>query len=713
MREANPAGAPPRPAGGDPLAPLFEPITVLPGVGPRLAASLGRLVRPQAADGARALDLLFHLPSHALDRRPIEGVERAPTGGRVTLALRVDRHLPPPPGGRHPYRVRCWDGAHFVHLVFFKARQAYLSQILPEGETRLVSGLLTRYGVEWQIAHPDFIGAPAELERGGPLHPVYPSVQGLARNTLRRASRAALALVPGLPEWLDPGFRRSEGWPSFGEALARLHRPDEPDDLLPGSAPRRRLAYDELLASQLALGLVRSRDRRLPGRSLRGDGALRRRVLAALPFRLTGAQERVAGEIAADMARPRRMRRLLQGDVGSGKTVVALLAMLNAVEAGAQAALMGPTEILARQHAATLGRLLTPLGLPLDLLTGRETGRARARVLEGLASGRTRVAVGTHALFQEGVAWRDLALAVVDEQHRFGVHQRLNLVGKGADADLLVMTATPIPRTLVLTAYGDMDVSRLDEKPPGRAPVRTTALPRSRTDEVVRAVGRALEAGERLYWVCPLVEESEVTDLAAAERRYAQLRELFGARVGLVHGRMAGPDKDAAMAAFALGQTGLLVATSVIEVGVDVPEASVMVVEQAERFGLAQLHQLRGRVGRGARRSSCVLVYGTPLGGQARARLKILRETEDGFRIAEEDLRLRGPGEVLGTRQSGLPELRLAELGRDADLLAAAWDDVRLVLERDPRLEGPRGRALRLLLRLFERREAVAYLGAG
>jgi len=407
------------------------------------------------------------------------------------------------------------------------------------------------------------------------------------------------------------------------------------------------------------------------------------------------------------------MLRLLQGDVGSGKTLVALMAMAHVVEAGAQAAMMAPTEILARQHFSRIAPLAETAGLRIALLTGRDKAAERARTLEQLAAGHIDIAVGTHALIEEGVVFRDLALAVVDEQHRFGVHQRLALGEKGAAADILVMTATPIPRTLVLTYFGDMDASSLTEKPAGRQPIDTRAVPSERIGDVIEAIGRAMQNGARIYWVCPLVEESETTDLAAATERHADLKRIFGKKVGLVHGRMKGTDKDEAMARFQRGDTQILVATTVIEVGVDVPEATIMVIEHAERFGLAPLHQLRGRVGRGEARSSCILLYKGPLNENAKARLETLRETEDGFRIAEMDLKLRGEGEVLGTRQSGAPGFRIARLDVHAHLLGAARDDGELILRNDPDLKSARGRALRVLLYLFGRDEAVRLLRSG
>jgi ATP-dependent DNA helicase RecG len=530
-----------------------------------------------------------------------------------------------------------------------------------------------------------------------------------------KAVAAALERVTDLPEWLDPAYRAKHSWMSWKDSLLALHKPERDVDLAPEALTRQRLAYDELLANQLSLALVRAHMRQQSGRATAAgaDGRLRRKVLATLPFKLTGSQEQAVAELLADMNKPARMLRLLQGDVGSGKTVVALLAMTAAVEAGSQAALLAPTEILARQHFATIEPLARAAGIEARLLTGRDKGAARNRILDELASGEAQIAVGTHALIQDDVAFRDLAFIVVDEQHRFGVEQRLALAAKGKATDVLVMSATPIPRTLTLTAYGDLDVSRLTEKPAGRQPVDTRTVPLDRLVEVSDAVARAMDKGERVFWVCPLVAESEAVDLANAEERYALLSKMHPGRVGLVHGKMKAAEKDAAMADFAAGGTQLLVATTVIEVGVDVPAATVMVVEHAERFGLAQLHQLRGRIGRGSQASRCILLYAAPLTETAKARLKILRETDDGFRIAEEDLRLRGAGELLGTRQSGLPEFHIADLAIHGELLAVARDDAALIMARDPGLKSPRGEALRVLLYLFERDAAVAYARAG
>jgi ATP-dependent DNA helicase RecG len=589
----------------------------------------------------------------------------------------------------------------------------YLKRLLPVGEVRVVSGRVDKFQGMLQMAHPDYALPPEQAANLPPVEPVYPLASGVQPKVLAKAIQAALTRAPDLPEWIEPALMRREGWPGWKAALTSAHAPRSEADLSPATSARRRLAYDELLANQLAVALVRMKQRKLPGRALAGGGRLRRTALAALPFALTKSQEQAIDEVLADMSGADRMLRLLQGDVGSGKTLVALMAMLNAVEAGAQAAIMAPTEILARQHHATIEPLARAAGVPLALLTGRERGKARDEILAGLADGSIPMAVGTHALVQEAVAFNDLGLAVIDEQHRFGVEQRLELARKGKGAHTLVMTATPIPRTLMLTAYGDLDVSRLTEKPAGRKPVDTRVLPADRLEEVVSAVRRAVAKGAKVFWVCPLVEESEAIDVAAAEERHRHLADLFGGRVGLVHGRMKGADKDRVMAGFSGSEVDILVATTVIEVGVDVPDATVMVIEHAERFGLAQLHQLRGRVGRSDKPATCLLVYQGPLGETATARLKILRETEDGFRIAEEDLRLRGAGELLGTKQSGLPEFRLADLAEHADLLQIARDDARLLLERDPKLAGERAEAIRTLLYLFERDAAARTVRSG
>ncbi|HUC62576.1 MAG TPA: ATP-dependent DNA helicase RecG [Alphaproteobacteria bacterium] len=688
------------------LFPLFKPITSLPGVGPRIGKLYGRL------GIERVLDLLWHLPVAIIDRRYAPKIAEAIDGQFATLTVWVDRHEAPRTP-RLPYRVRCRDETGFMALVFFHAQPDYLEKTLPVGAQRVVSGRLEKFRDELQITHPDRIGTLDELDQIKSVEPVYPLTTGLTLRTVGKAMRAALDTAPELPEWIDAAYMKREGWAPWRAALRAAHTPKESEDTSLATPWRARLAYDELLANQLAVALVRAHLKRLAGRPIKGDGHLRAKAIAALPYALTKSQEQAVADIVRDMAGETRMLRLLQGDVGSGKTVVAFMGLLNAVEAGAQGAIMAPTEILARQHFATIAPLAQAVGVRVALLTGRDKGRPRQVVLDGLRDGSIGIAIGTHALFQEEVEFDDLVLAVVDEQHRFGVHQRLMLASKGRALDLLVMTATPIPRTLLLAAYGDMDVSRLTEKPAGRKPIDTRTIPLERYDEVIEALKRALAKGAKIFWVCPLVEESELVDLAAASERHAELSARFPGKVALVHGRLKSSAKDAAMEAFAHGAAQILVATTVIEVGVDVPDATVMVIEHAERFGLAQLHQLRGRIGRSDKPATCLLLYAAPLGQAAKARLAILRETEDGFRIAEEDFRLRGPGEMLGTRQSGMPEFRLADLAAHEQFLTAARHDARLALERDPDLKSPRGEALRVLLYLFERDGAVKYLRSG
>ena len=686
-------------------------MTALKGVGPRIGKNIERLA------GEQIVDLLWHLPSGIVDRRYSPSLSDLEPGRVATLEVTVGRHHPPPVNNRRiPYRIACHDASGEITLVYFHGRKDYLTNALPEGETRLVSGTAELYDGRLQITHPDMVGKPDDRDSIMRVQPVYPLTEGVTQNVIGKAIAGAIERSPELPEWLDPAFLRERGWNDWRASLLAAHKPESGRDLLPGTVARTRLAYDEILASQLAISLVRAHVRRQPGRPTAGDGHLRERARSALPFTLTGSQVQANGEIAADMASDHRMLRLLQGDVGSGKTVVALMAMLTAVEAGRQAALMAPTEILAQQHYATIEPLAREAGVECLLLTGRDKGKAREAMLARLVSGEVPLAVGTHALFQDDIAFADLALAVVDEQHRFGVHQRMLLADKGKDVDVLLMTATPIPRTLMLAAYGDLDESQLRDKPAGRKPVRTTTASIERMEDAVSGVRRQIDGGGKVFWVCPLVEESESVDVAAATARHTALQERFGDRVGLVHGRMSGKEKDAVMARFAGTDSpplDILVATTVIEVGVDVPDATVMIIEHAERFGLAQLHQLRGRIGRGSREATCLLLFGREIGETARERLRVLRETDDGFEIAEQDLRLRGAGDVLGTRQSGLPEFRLVDLDAHTELLAIARDDARLVVERDPELKSARGDALRTLLYLFERDAAVRYARTG
>ncbi len=699
------------------LDPLFAPAVSLPGIGPRLAPLLDRLIgEPERL--ARVIDLLFHLPHGGISRDLKGSIAEAPIGEPVTVGGTVVQHRPSPPGkNRAPYRVIIEDETGDIALVFFNATRARLEKLLPVGERRFVSGKIELWDGRRQMVHPDRILDERGLAALPPVEAIYAQTEGVTSRMLGKFVQVALPRIPALPEWQEPHWLSRKNWPDFATALSTLHQPDDAaqlsEEALIASPARQRLAYDELLASQLALAIARARMRRLKGRDNTGKGELATRIEAALPFALTDGQRRAIAEIRADLASGHRMLRLLQGDVGSGKTVVALLSMAYVVESGRQAALMAPTEILARQHYERLRPQVEAAGLSIALLTGRDKASERRAVLNGLSDGSIQIAIGTHALFQEGVVFKDLGFAVVDEQHRFGVHQRLALGAKGEAVDILVMTATPIPRTLSMTLFGDMDVSVLDEKPAGRKPIATRLVSSERLEEVIGALGRAIAAGDSIYWVCPLVGESEAVDLAAAEERFEDLQKYFGDKVGLVHGQMPGKDKDEAMEHFIAGETKILVSTTVIEVGVDVSAATVMVIEHAERFGLAQLHQLRGRVGRGDRPSSCLLLYKGPLSPVARARLEMMRETEDGFRLAEEDLRLRGEGEVLGTRQSGLPGMKLARLDWDRDLLAAARDDARMIVDKDIALQSPRGEALRTLLYLFDRDSAIRLLRAG
>ena len=684
---------------------LFRALTSLPGVGPRNAKLFEKLI-----GGPKVLDLLWHLPVDFIDRRFSPTVSEAPEGRIATMELTVIEHIPNPRRNL-PYRVRARDDSGVITLTFFHAKKEWIQKQLPDREKVIVSGKVEFYQGNPQMVHPD-IAKPEERATLETIEPIYPLTAGVTNKTVRKAMQGALGFIQKLPEWLDDSYKTKNKWTDWHKALERVHTPESEQELLPENPLRQRLAYDELLANQLTLALVRNRQRRINGRGFDGDGSLRDPFKANLPFELTGAQARALDEIYKDMIEPARMMRLLQGDVGSGKTVVAALAMLNAVETGAQAALMAPTEILARQHAETLKPWLDALGVRYVTLTGRDKGKTRETLLQQIRSGAAQVVIGTHAIFQDTIEFADLGLAVIDEQHRFGVHQRLSLSSKGKGTDVLVMTATPIPRTLTLTAYGDMDVSRLDEKPPGRKPVETLLIPNEKIDGMIDGLERKIKEGARVYWVCPLVEESEVLDLSAAEERFDILRYRFG-KVGLVHGRMKPQEKDEVMQRFAAGDLDVLVATTVIEVGVNVPEATIMVIEHAERFGLSQLHQLRGRVGRGGDQSYCFLLYSGPLGETAKERLSVMRETEDGFLIAEKDLKLRGGGDILGVKQSGLPQFKLADLNVHGELLATARDDAQLIMDKDPELETERGKALKTLLYLFERDQAIQYLRSG
>ncbi|HQP19467.1 ATP-dependent DNA helicase RecG [Phenylobacterium conjunctum] len=686
------------------LFPLYAPVKTLKGVGPRVAPLLEKLAGPIVRD------VLFLAPHSVVRRRPAT-VASAVEGEVQTFQVEIDEHQKPR-GPQQPWKLRAFDGTGFLTLVFFGGFGGSVAEKNPVGAKRLVSGKVERFGAELQMPHPDYIVAPERAAEIPELEAVYPATAGLPARTVRRFAHEALDRAPDLTEWQDPAWLERQGWPSWKEALIRLHSPATEADLQPTALHVRRLAYDELLAHQLAMAQRKADRRREPAAKI-AAAPLADGVEAALPFKLTNAQRRALSEIRGDLASGERMSRLVQGDVGSGKTVVAMLAMADVAAGGGQSALMAPTEILARQHFETLSGPLAAQGIKAVLLTGRDKGAGRAEKLRALAGGEVQVAVGTHALFQDEVAFHRLQFAVIDEQHRFGVAERQRLQAKGEATHLLAMSATPIPRTLELTLYGDLDVSRIDEKPPGRTPVATRAVPMGRVEEVEARLRAVVAEGAQAFWICPLVSESELVDLKAAEKRAEELRHRIGPTVGLVHGKMTGAEKDAVMADFADGKIGVLVATTVVEVGVNVPNATIMVIEQAERFGLAQLHQLRGRVGRGRRESSCVLLYDPPLSETAQKRLDILRRTDDGFQIAETDLELRGGGDALGLKQSGFPAYVFADPFAHRDLIAVAGDDARLILARDPQLKSPRGQAVSVLQELFDWRPASPLKDAG
>ncbi len=689
------------------LWPLFAELKTLDGIGPKTAQALAQI----GVETPR--DLLYTLPYSGIDRRLRETVQGADLPGTLTVKVRIGQHRPAARKGG-AYRIEVDDARMRFQLVFFHARGDYLKKVLPEGETRIVSGRVELFDGVPQMVHPDHIVEPDEITGLPEFEPVYPLTAGVTQKLMVRAVTDALHRLPDLPDWIDPAQAAKEGWVDWASAMRQAHAPQNAGDLAQTAPARLRLAYDELMAHQLTLALARADRRRQRGKITNGKGQLRQKVLASLPYRPTGAQQRAMEDIAEDMAKPERMNRLLQGDVGAGKTLVAFMALLTAVEAGGQGVMMAPTEILARQHLDGLKPLADEAGVVLELLTGRDKGSERSAKLAALARGDIQILVGTHAVFQKDVEFADLRLAIVDEQHRFGVRQRLELGRKGQGADVLVMTATPIPRSLALAQYGDMDVSVLDEKPPGRLPVKTALVSTERLDEVVDHLRKAVAEGRQAYWVCPLVEESENSDLVAAEARFQRLRAALGDDVvGLVHGQMPPADKDAAMARFVAGETGVLVATTVIEVGVNVPNASIMVIERAEIFGLAQLHQLRGRVGRGTAASTCLLMYQPPLSETGMKRLTTMRETEDGFRISEVDLEMRGAGDLIGVAQSGLPRFRIADLERQSALMSVAQSDARLLLSEDPDLTSPRGQAARLLLWLMRQDEAIRLISVG
>ncbi len=683
------------------LYPVFAEISSLKGIGTKTVKLLNNLL-----GGNKIIDLLLHLPSNVVDRSYRPKLKDAIPGRICTIKATVVEHIPPR-SRNQPYKVILDDGSEQITLIFFKIYADSIAKNLPLGATRIISGKVDVFNGRLQMTHPDYIAAENEAYKIPSFETIYPLTAGISTKMLNKYMEQALLLLPNLPEWLDEKFVKQHEWDDFKSALTHAHNPKYKSDLEPYSKHISRLAYDELLANQLALAIVRERVRKQAGLVIKGNGLLRKKLLEKLPFTLTNAQKNVLAEIYTDQADAFRMLRLVQGDVGSGKTIVALFAMLNTIEAGMQAAIMAPTEILAKQHFETIAPLCDDIGVKTALLTGKTKTKERKQILEDLSLGKINILIGTHALFQDDVTYKNLGLAVVDEQHRFGVHQRLSLSNKGNKSDVLVMTATPIPRTLLLTAYGDMEYSKIDQLPEGRKPVDTRVLPVTKLSETVAALKRKIDEGTRAYWVCPLVEESEKSDLAAAEARFADLQKIFGDKVGLVHGKMKEKEKDAVMEKFKNGELKLLVATTVIEVGVNVPEATIMVIEHAERFGLSQLHQLRGRVKRGINPATCLLLYSYPLSETARERLNIMKQTEDGFIIAEKDLELRGGGEILGTKQSGFANFKIADMEYHKNLLVIANQDAKLVINKDPNLQSPRGQALRVLLYLFEKDDSV------
>lgn len=687
----------------------FTHVTSLKGVGDKVGDALTR------AMGPRIRDLVLTPPSNLIDRTHRPTIAGALDGEIATFEVTVGTHIAPSARNR-PYRVRVYDETGDMTLTWFKAYPQSMLKLMPEGSRRLISGKCEVFNAELQMTHPDYVLDIEKAEELPELETLYPLTAGLGQKMARKSIAGALDKVlngPDLGNWLDPAFETQQDWPSYRDALTLLHRPEHPVDIKEDSPIRRRLAYDELLAKQLAMALVRERNRGQGGQALSAKGDYVQDVLKGSPFPPTGAQARAFDEIKTDMASPDRMSRLLQGDVGAGKTFVAALACAYAAEAGVQVALMAPTEILARQHVETLRGFLEPAGLTVEGVTGRDKGKSREALATGMAEGYIDVIVGTHALFQDKTEFKNLGLVIIDEQHRFGVRDRLRLTEKGAATDLLVMTATPIPRTLALTSYGDLDISILDEKPAGRVPIETAILPLARLDSVIDGVGRAVKAGNQVYWVCPLVEDSEVLNLSSVEDRHRQLTAMFGNRVGLLHGRLSPAEKESMSLRFKAGEFDILVATTVIEVGVDAPNATIIVIEHAERFGLAQLHQLRGRVGRSDKKSSCLLLYQAPLSVNGKARLEIMRQSEDGFLIAEKDWELRGSGDLLGAAQSGVPRFTLANLDRHKDLLETATQDARLLVQMDPALTSSRGLAARNLLYLFEQDYGIAMMRAG
>jgi ATP-dependent DNA helicase RecG len=686
------------------LYPIFSPIDNLSGIGPRFSSLIKGLC------GDKIVDLIWHFPTNIIDRRCNVPLKYAENNKLWTGCVKIIEHIPSK-GKKQPYRIVVQDKTEQLILTFFKVYTSSILKQFPVGETRIISGKIEKFNNQLQMSHPDYV--TINHEQMPQVEAIYPLTAGISNKMINKLMLQALSCIPQLPEWHNEKLLEKNNFPSFNIAIQQIHNPQHFDDLSPNSSARKRLAYDELLANQLSLAIVRERLKKQKGRSLENSGILKQKLIKELPFNLTSAQQRVISEIESDLFSEYRMSRLLQGDVGSGKTIVALLTMLNAVECHKQSAIMAPTEILASQHYETISELCNKINVKTEILTSNIKGKKREILLEKLQNGEIDILIGTHALFTEDVKFNDLAYIIIDEQHRFGVKQRLSLSNKGNSCDILVMTATPIPRTLVLTQFGDMEYSKIDELPAGRQPVTTNVMPITKIHDVVEALQRKLKTNTQAYWVCPLVEESEKVDLSAAKERFESLQKIFGSQVGLIHGKMKENEKNTIMQEFKQGKLKLLVSTTVIEVGVNVPSATIMIIEHAERFGLAQLHQLRGRIKRGNEASSCILMYGFPISDISRSRLNIMKQTEDGFIIAEEDLKLRGGGEVLGTRQSGFTNFKIADLSIHGDLLLTATKDAALILRNDKNLESTRGQALRTLLYLFEKDLAIKTYNAG
>ena len=686
---------------------LFGDLNNLPGIGPKTVINLKNL------SIEKPRDFLFNLPFSVLDRLPVSSIRGVSASKIVTVEVLVKAHKI----GRSrasAYRVTVQDTEVSFQLVFFNARKEYLENLFPVGERRIISGKLEFYDNIPQIVHPHHVKKINEEKAIVRFEPVYPLTSGVSQKLMFGTINGLLEKLPKLGEWIDHELLKIKGWPSWQDALKSAHCPVSADGASNTNPARLRLAFDELFSHQLSLSIARNKIKRSKGRANISTGIFQTKVINNLPFKFTEDQKLSIRDILHDLKKPERMNRLLQGDVGSGKTIVAFIGLIAAVEAGGQGAIMAPTEILARQHFETLLPLAEKAGISLSLLTGRDKGNSRRSKLAALKDGETNIIIGTHALFQADVAFQDLRFAVVDEQHRFGVNQRLELGKKGSVVDLLIMTATPIPRSLALAQYGDMDISIIKQKPPGRKPINTALISDVRIDEVVDKLKKSIANGAQAYWVCPLIEESEVLHYTAAERRFEQLRAKLGEGVvELVHGKMSSETKDKIMDRFVSGNTKLLVATTVIEVGVNVPSANIMVVENAEKFGLAQLHQLRGRVGRGSNQSTCLLLYKEPLNISSRKRLSILRETEDGFKISEVDLNLRGSGDAIGTAQSGLPRFRMANIDIIEMLMETAHQQARYLLAKDPNLETPQGKAARNLLWLMDQDKSIQLITVG